>query len=48
MAGIYVLLWVPDEGRPHQEMVVIEDRLPLLAACLVEHLRQQQDQGAAS
>jgi len=27
---------------------VIEDRLPLLAACLVEHLRQQQDQGAAS
>jgi hypothetical protein len=40
--GVYALDWVPDDGgRRHQELVIVTERLPMLAACvaafLVEH-----------
>jgi len=38
MDGIYVVMWVPDEGRPHQELVIVDDRIPLLAEALAAHL----------
>jgi len=44
--GVYVLMWIPDAGsgssplddRPHQEMVITDGRIPLLAETLAAFL----------
>jgi len=42
VAGVWAVVWVPEDGHPHQEMVIVTDRIPMLAEALATFLVEHQ------